>query len=195
MERSGLEEFLIYVCLVLYLFSFILLLSMFESSAYAGSTIIALSPQSIAASVGQSFSVNVTVTNVTDPYGLYGWEFRLNWTASILSVSNIAEGSFLKSGGGTTFFSNSFNNVVGHMIVDCTLEGSANGVRGSGVLATLTFYVIGTGQSALDLYNATLLDANGVEIPCQVVSGYGNFTSSTDSVNNVNAVGRIPYES
>jgi hypothetical protein len=60
----------------------------------------------------------------------------------------------------TTFFRNSFNNAVGHMIVDCTLEGSANGVRDSGALATLTFHVIGTGQSALDLYNATLLDAN-----------------------------------
>ena len=78
------------------------------------------------------------------------------------------------------------------MIVDCTLEGPVEGVRGSGVLATITFRVMGAGQSTLDLYNVTLLAANEMGIPCQVVSGYGNFTSSTDSVNDV---GRIPLES
>jgi hypothetical protein len=75
------------------------------------------------------------------------------------------------------------------MIVDCTLEGPVQGVRGSGVLATITFHVIDAGQSTLDLYNVTLLDANEMGIPCQVVSGYGNFTSSVDTIA---AVGRIP---
>jgi hypothetical protein len=191
MSRGRLEGFLICVCLALCVFSFVSPPSTFESLARAGYATVAVSPPSVTGCVGESFAANVTITNVTDSSGLYGWEFKLNWTASILSVSNIAEGPFLQSGG-TTFFSNSFNNTEGHMIVDCTLEGPVMGVRGSGALATLTFLVNGAGRSALDLYNATLLDANEIEIPCQCVSGYGNFTSSMD----VCAWGgKIPLES
>ena len=77
--------------------------SVLEGSAQAGSATVAVSPPSITASVGQSFSVNVTVANASDPYGVYGWEFELNWTASLLDSVDMIEGSLLKAGG-TTFF-------------------------------------------------------------------------------------------
>jgi hypothetical protein len=192
MSKDRFERFLLHIFLVLYVFLFMVPLSTFESLAQAGYATVAVSPPSITANIGQSFSVDVTVTNVTDSSGLYGWEFKLKWTVSMLNVSNIAEGPFLKSGGGSTFFSNSIDNAGGHMIADCTLEGPVNGVRGSGILAAITFHVMGAGQSALNLYNATLLDANEMDIPCRVVSGYGNFTSSPDCAS---ATGRIPLES
>ena len=74
------------------------------------------------------------------------------------------------------------------MIVDCTLKGATLGVNGDGILATLTFYVKGVGQSPLDLYNATLVDGNPTiptDIPCQVVGGYGYFSSPHDVAINV----------
>jgi hypothetical protein len=140
-------------------------------------TTVSVDPESVTAETGQIFSLNVNVTNVTDPSGLYGWQFELNWTASILSVSSIVEGPFLKSGG-STFFYYTVTDAEGHMIADCTLEGPIEGVTGSGVLATITFSVGAAGQSALDLYNATLVDSNQMDIQCQVVGGYGNFTDA-----------------
>ncbi|MGD0495534.1 MAG: cohesin domain-containing protein [Candidatus Bathyarchaeia archaeon] len=181
MKRGRHEECSICVCLVLCLFSVMLPVSVLECSAQAGSATVAVSPPSITASVGQSFSVNVTVGNVSDPYGVYGWEFTLNWTASLLDSVDIIEGPFLKAGGTTFFTYNS--GTQGHMIVDCTLEGAAPGVNGDGILATLTFYVKDVGQSSLHLYNATLVDGNSTnptDIPCQVVGGYGYFTSPHD---------------
>jgi hypothetical protein len=56
-------------------------------------------------------------------------------------------------------------------------------------LATLTFNVKGSGQSSLDLYNATLVNGdpnNPTDIPCQVVGGYGYFSSPHDvAVNDI----------
>jgi hypothetical protein len=93
--------------------------SVFEASAQTGSATVAVSPPSLNANVGQNFRVNVTVANASDPYGVYGWEFALNWTASLLDSVDVTEGPFLKAGGPTFFTYN--NSTGGHIIVDCTL--------------------------------------------------------------------------
>jgi hypothetical protein len=185
MKQGRFEE---YVCLLLCVSMSILSVSVFEASAQTGSATVAVSPPSIAATVGQNFSVNVTVANASDPYGVYGWEFTLNWTASLLDSVDVTEGAFLKAGGPTFFTYN--NGTGGHMIVDCTLEGPILGVNSSdGILATLTFNVKDAGQSSLDLYNATLVngDPNSpMDLPCQVLGGYGIFSSPHDvSVNDI----------
>lgn len=185
MKKGRLEE---YICLVLCVSLSVLPVCVFEASAQTGSATVAVSPPSINAYVGQNFSVNVTVANASDPYGVYGWEFTLNWTASLLDSVDVTEGPFLK-GGGPTFFTYN-NSTEGHIIVDCTLEGEIPGVNDSdGILATLTFNVKGAGQSSLDLYNATLVNGdpnNPTDIPCLVVGGYGYFSFPHDvAVNNV----------
>lgn len=132
---------------------------------------VSVSPSSIIAGAGQSFNVNVTISDVID---LYGWEFKLNWSAAYLDVANVVEGSFLRSGG-ETFFTFRFDNTEGHLIADCTLLGNVLGVTGNGVLATVTFYVKAAGGSVLDLYYVTLLDSSYPEpqaILCQTAGGY-----------------------
>lgn len=143
-------------------------------SATLTTAVVGISPQNVTARVFQDFSLNVSISNVTD---LYGWEFRLNWTAPLLATVNVTEGSFLKAGG-NTFFTYNSNDAIGHMIVDCTLLGNVLGVSGDGVLATITFGVNGGGQSPLNLYNATLIDSNVNQIPCIVSGGYGYFSSA-----------------
>ncbi|MGA3193022.1 MAG: cohesin domain-containing protein [Candidatus Bathyarchaeia archaeon] len=184
MKKGRFEE---YICLVLCVSLSVLPVSVFEASAQTGSATVAVSPPSINANVGQNFSVNVTVANASDPYGVYGWEFTLNWTASLLDLVDVTEGPFLKAGGPTFFTYN--NSTEGHVIVDCTLEGPIQGVSGDGILATLTFNVKGAGQSSLDLYSATLVNGdpnNPTDIPCQVVGGHAYFSSPHDvAVNDV----------
>jgi len=130
-------------------------------------TTVSVFPSSIKASVGHDFSVSVNVTNVSD---LCAWEFKLNWTTTILNVVSVNEGSFLKSGG-TTFFAYNVNSTEGHIIVDCTLLGNISGVSGNGVLANVIFNVNNLGQSPLNLYEALLLNSSEQTIPAQISGG------------------------
>jgi hypothetical protein len=142
----------------------------------AGATTLSLIPQTINATTGQNFSLNITISDVAD---LYGWEFTLNWTSPLLSTMSVVEGSFLGAGG-NTFFTYAFNDTTGGIIVDDTLIGEVSGVSGSGLLATVTFNIAAAGQTPLNLTEATLLDPNSVQIPCEVVNGYGYFSTPHD---------------
>jgi hypothetical protein len=175
-RRSGLEQFLVCACVVLFLTSLVLPASILECFGQAGSATVAVSPQSITASVGQNFSIDINISSVSD---LYGWEFYLGWNSSLLDWLSVSEGPFLQSGG-NTFFSYFLNTTGEHVVVDCTLEGEIPGVNGSGTLATVTFNTTNAGECPLNLYNVDLRDSSDAEISCQAVSG--NFTSMLHDV-------------
>ena len=139
----------------------------------AGSTTVSVSPSSMTASVGESFSINVTISNVFD---LYGWEFKLSWNTNLLNATSETEGPFLRTED-ATFFTVQVNETEGHMVVDCTLLGITPGVAGSGTLATVTFLVEDLGECVLDLYEVLLLDSfeNSIQIS-QINDGYGCFS-------------------
>jgi len=139
-------------------------------------TTVSVSPSSVTAVMGQNFTINVTVSSVSD---LYGWQFRLNWSAPLLNVVNVTEGPFLKAGR-STFFVSKWNNTEGRMVVDCTLLGNVPGVSGDGTLATIAFYVKNFGECPLDLYDVILLNSLEQSIYCQTVGGYGYFTLPHD---------------
>ena len=137
---------------------------------------VSVSPSSVTATIGQSFSIDIIILNVLD---LYGWEFRLNWSASLLEAVSIIEGPFLKSGG-TTFSYYYINATTAHIVMDCTLLGSIPGVGGSGMLATITFYAKAKGECPLDLNDVILIDSFEQTISCQTLDGYGYFTLGHD---------------
>jgi hypothetical protein len=145
-------------------------------SASASTATLSVSPASIRATQGQNFTISVTVSNVLD---LYGWEFRLNWTTTLVDEVNVVEGPFLKAGG-STFFTVNVNATAGYMIVDCTLIGSVSGVNGNGTLAAVTFYAKNVGQSPLNLYGVILVDSSVQVIPSQATGGYAYITYAHD---------------
>ncbi len=147
-----------------------------ESAFASSSATVSVSPSKVTAYVGQNFTVNVTVSGV---YDLYGWQFRLNWTAGLIDVINVAEGPFLKLGGSTYFYYD-VNETAGRMVADCTLLGNVGGVTGSGTLATITFKVKGIGESSLTLWDVILLNSLEQSITCQVSSVYGYFLAAHD---------------
>jgi len=131
-----------------------------------------------------SWSYNVTETSVAS-FGLTGtYEFQLrtvlktnavgasnyvqvNWDDVGLSLApiSVAEGSFLSKGGTqTTYFVAKYFE-QGYVYIANTLTGTpyidVDPVNGSGTLATVTFYVEGTGNTPLDLY-ATKLRTPGL---------------------------------
>jgi hypothetical protein len=140
--------------------------------AQSASTATSVYPASITTSQGENFTISVTVSSVTDPYGLYGWEFRMSWNSTLADEVNVTEGPFLKSGG-STFFTYKVNATAGNMIADCTLSGNIPGVQGTGTLANVTFHAGNVGESPLDLHNVTLIDSNEQTIPIsQTTGGY-----------------------
>ena len=165
---------IIVVCLIAILVvvvAYVILSSHQPTSAPA--TQLFVEPETVQGTIGQDLTLNVSISNVTD---LYGWEFYLGWNSSLLSLVNVNEGPFLKSGG-NTYFTYTLNTTTTdeHVIVDCTLEGQIPGVSGNGTLATVTLNTTNAGECPLNLYNVDLRDSSDSEIPCQAVSG--NFTS------------------
>ncbi|UCH32426.1 MAG: hypothetical protein JSV05_03340 [Candidatus Bathyarchaeota archaeon] len=168
------QRLLCCICILSIVFSISALVSLSFQEATAA--VLRISPSSITEEAGQSFIVNITISNVSD---LYGWEFRLAWNSSLLEATSVFEGAFLKAGGETFFPSPIVNNTAGHMLVDCTLIGSIPGVSGSGVLAIITFFVENSGECLLDLHGTILINSSEYSIAHIAVDGYFSTGSST----------------
>jgi len=137
----------------------------------ASTATISVNPPTSTAAVGQTFMIDINISDVVD---LYGWEFKLRWNSTLLDALNVTEGTFLKMGG-DTFFASKINNTAGYMLVDCTLLGDVPGVSGNGILATVKFYVEARGECVLDLYDTALVSS--AEQPITHTAIDGNFVA------------------
>ena len=122
-------------------------------------TIVQLDPSTITITeIGEIFSLNVTIVNVT---GLCAWDFKLYYRNSILSCLDATEGPFLETGGDTWWAENitdSYNSTHGRARFGCSLLGQVPGVNGSGVLANITFQAKGGGDTLLHFDDTRLYD-------------------------------------
>jgi general secretion pathway protein D len=129
------------------------------NKAHAEGTTVQISPQNSTVDIGATFTVNVTVTAVSD---LAVWEVQLYYLNSILNCTGAEEGPFLKQGGNTFFAStirNDYNATHGWMLLGSTLIGPVPGVTGSGTLVTITFKAKAVGETVLDLQGTSLKDS------------------------------------
>lgn len=162
--------------------------------ADAAEVVVAVDPPSYEVSeVGKSFTLDVTVSDVAD---LWGWSFSVRWNPSVLSLTEVTEGAFLKNKGETIFIWNSYNQSAldeGYLPeVNCALF-SAETVSGDGVLASLVFKATGSGTSQIILENVHLLpdavlptdtseiDHSSVNGEVKVTSSSADSTSSSSS--------------
>jgi hypothetical protein len=111
--------------------------------------------------IGVSFTINITITNVTD---LYGSQFALYYVSSILNATGYTEGSFLKQDGASTFFTevdftDNYNATHGRVFLALTRVTVAKGVNGTGTLAQITFKTKSYGNSPLHLEETKLIDS------------------------------------
>ena len=104
--------------------------------------------------VAAPFTVDINITNMDD---LYTWEFNVTYDTSILTATDVAEGTFLSSGGNTRF-NKTINDANGWVYAYCSLLGDVPAVSGSGDLATISFSIDATGTSTLDLHNSKLVE-------------------------------------
>jgi hypothetical protein len=125
---------------------------------------VAVDPPLSTANVGDTFSVNVNVTNVDN---FTCWDLNLYYLNGVLNCVNATEGSFLKSGGSpygayfTKNITNNYNSTYGLLSAYSTLLGSSSyAANGSGVIMTVTFMAVGGGSTALVLSDIMLGDGH-----------------------------------
>ena len=159
--------------------STILLLTSFCAMASASTTISA-DPSTIEVSIGEVFTINITILNVTD---LYAWDLELYYRNDVLNATEIVEGAFLEAGGETSFyildFNDAYNATHGWIWAVCLLTGSVLGASGNGTLATITFRPIGEGNTTLNIYNTYLLNSDGTSINFTTADGQVTVTETT----------------
>jgi len=147
------------VCVTTLIF---LLIPAFPLSAKAIATLY-VDPPAVVTSVGDTFSVNITISDVID---LAGWEFKLYYSSAKLNGTNLVEGSFLKQGGSTYFavinFTDNYNSTHGVAWVTCALLGGSPGVNGNGTLAIVAFEVKQLGTSTLSLIDTWMSDSQPI---------------------------------
>ena len=155
---------------------------------------------------GYGFYVDIVVSGVTD---LFSWQFVLYYRSSVLNVTSVMEGPFLQSGGVSTFFITEFqynyNATHGRMIVGCT-RTVRPGVDGSGVLATIAFYAVSYGFSALHFgsaqddsdYYTKLLDSaitdppGGNKMPFSPIDGQAYVGTTNVAISSIDTPTVIP---
>jgi hypothetical protein len=127
--------------------------------------------------VGDTFSINIIVSNVID---LDGWQFNLYYQSAVLNATGYSEGPFLQTGGSSTFFSaynftDHYNDTFGVVGLNDVRFSIATGVDGSGTLATITFKAVGSGPSILNFGNGflpmKLFDSANKLIPFTPIGG------------------------
>ena len=102
---------------------------------------------------GTLFTIDILVENVEN---LRGYQFEMSFNPNILQGASVAVGSFLGSAGGTVLEldGSGFNNEAGKLGLTGAMLWEKDPTYcpdGSGVLATVTFEVVGYGGSILRL--------------------------------------------
>ena len=142
--------------------------------------VLSITPSVNNVQVGDTFSLFLNVTSVTD---LYAWQVDIDFgPAGLMNAGVITEGGFL--GAGTSFFAGTTNNGAATILALAnTLNGSVPGINGSGVLAEISFSALGIGAATVSLSNIQLLDSNLDSIfPDPAVDGTVNITASGGNI-------------
>jgi len=170
-----LKVFLVWV--LVFLIFFITLPSNFVDAS--SKTIVKVEPHASFTHVGETFTVNITVVNVQN---LYGVDVTLRWNSSILKLSKVnvrlGESDGILYG---HIFSPYGENKSIYEEGECRIVGAsvapAPSFNGSGTIAELTFNVTNTGKCELSLESelASNIIVQGSAAPIEHVTVNGFF--------------------
>jgi hypothetical protein len=136
------------IAFIAMLFATVSLLYISDASALPDTSVI-VEPNESSAIVGDSFSVNVTIVDVQN---LYGLEAILSWNSTILALVNV-EVQLGQDGGvlNAPIYVAENSTQGSRYTVSATSTNPAPSFNGTGNIVRLNFSVIGLGTSELDL--------------------------------------------
>ena len=113
--------------------------------------------------INDTFTLDIRAENVFD---LAGWQFDIAFNPAILEAIDVAEGDFLKTNGGATFFqSGSIDNAAGKITGLKSARLSDSGVSGTGAVLQVKFKAKSDGETRLTLGNFKFGSSTGEIIP------------------------------
>lgn len=128
----------------------LLLLSVCPLGLASPEATVFVDPEESNVEVGQTFSVNISIANVT---GLLGFDFLLSYNASILELVSVREGPFQRSVGSTFMINLTTRGLIWLAVAVYNPQGELVSANGTGVLAVATFKALAEGESLLDLFS------------------------------------------
>lgn len=154
------------------------LFGMTRAISHTKSPVLSVCPNENTVCKDELFSVNVTITNVTD---LVGYDFELFYNATVLTCvgGGLPRGHFLEPATDHPLnliivrlgYDNTINLTHGYVWVVICLGPGEPSRNGSGTLATIYFKATAEGSSILHLYDSMLANTSAQEIPSVVVDG------------------------
>jgi general secretion pathway protein D len=138
---------------------------------------VCVQPGATSVLVGDSFTVGVVASGVTD---LGAYQFELDYNPAIVTVQSIANATFLGSTGRIVLCAAPIVASASVRLACSTLgpEPPA-GPSGSGVLAVVTFQAVGPGTSSLSLTNTELTTPSNGPISVSLISGSVTVSAAT----------------
>lgn len=100
---------------------------------------------------GETFTINVTLTDVTD---LKSLEFKLRYNATLINATSISAVKFLNDPSTV----NTVINTTANFVWISVNASDAEPVSGSGVIANVTFVTNAIGEGILDIYDTKIDD-------------------------------------
>jgi len=134
---------------------------------------VIMDPKVNGAAPTETFSVNITVVNVTD---MYAWQFNITYNPAILEAVDVVEGPFLSRIRTSMMPAPSIESTAGWVYAGAAfMSWEGGGASGGGVLATASFRVKTAGVCSLHFSSETdLVGYDGslpVSIPHDAVDG------------------------
>jgi hypothetical protein len=138
----------------------------YQTNMWQASTIIYLSPSEANVRVGETYTVNVTIANVTN---LYTWQIQLSFDPTVLNCTNARyTENHVFAGKEIVAVNPVINNTEGYVLYGCCLLGNEETFNGNGTLCQIQFTAMSSGKSALGFSgpeDTFLLDFGLNEVP------------------------------
>jgi hypothetical protein len=115
-----------------------------------------------AGSQGTTLTLDVRTTGIHD---LYGVAFHLTYPTAVLRYTGATEGGVLSGSGGSPTSFQVAEAPVGNLVVGLTRLGPVPGTSAAGILMTLQFTGIASGNGALAFTNVLATDSSGNPVP------------------------------
>jgi general secretion pathway protein D len=105
-------------------------------------------PANLATIMGQSFTVNLVMSNATD---LFSAPLQVKYDPKALKLTDVAQGNLMSGDGQQATFTKNIQNDSGEADITLNRLPGTGGVTGSGMLVTLSFATLARGETSISV--------------------------------------------
>jgi len=147
----------------------------------SSSTTVYISPPTTTAAVGQTITVYIDVSGVSN---LWGWQAGMTFNPNVLECLSVEEGPFLKQGGMSTLWvPGAVNNTDGIItFCGCALCRGSTPASGSGDMAIVKFLCKNGGNSMCAPEDVILVNSTAQETTAAISNGTVNVSPAVGGI-------------